>query len=186
MKPKYIKFDIEALSLNELKAKYPQHVWSSWFGSEKFANEEAVAGHYELYFDYPNSRNKTWDDQQKLLKKGESVPSAAVVAQALIQHFEKTGKRLLPDSWSRTNDIDSDGGRVNVGYFDSVGLVVYGRWGGLRDSDLGLAASRNFVPLKLEPGKLDVPLENSNSKFEDGDVITLNGIKYRKVEDEQS
>ncbi len=42
--------------------------------------------------------------------------------------------------------MDSDGNRVNLGNFDGDGLNVNNNWDDNRNSNLGLASSRNFFP----------------------------------------
>ncbi len=55
--------------------------------------------------------------------------------------------------------MDSDGNRVNVGNFDANGLNV-NNWNDERNSNIGLASSRNFFPFLTRSGINKSPKTN--------------------------
>lgn len=139
-------------SLIKLHKKYNDLFWSKkdpWWIKEAFAKESAPKGTYELTFD-KNTVNKTYAEQTS--DKGLEVPYVAIVVEAILEHFKKTGERICEDWYVRTSSVVSDGDRVHVGHFAGEGLLVNGCWDDDRHSVLGLASARN---LKLEPGELD-------------------------------
>lgn len=141
-------------SLFDIHTKYNDLFWSkkdSWWRNKSFAKEILPAGTYELSFD-KDTVNKTFDEQIKGLEKGLNVPYVAIVAEAILEHFKKTGEKICEDWYVRTSSVDSGGDRVYVGDFDGEGLCVAYYWGGHRNADLGLASARN---LKLETGNLE-------------------------------
>lgn len=143
-------------SLLELKQKYPNHFYDqSWYEKEDFAKECAENGMYEITFDR-NTCSKTYSEQIDCIPKGNIVPSASVVIEAIIEHFEKTGQRLLEDWWVRTSNLDSDGHHVYVGCFDSKGLRVNGWHDDRRNDVIGLASARKLDIGSIE--SLDTPL----------------------------
>lgn len=116
-----------------------------WYDTQAFATKTKVEVRWYLIRKQPvdNSTNKSWDEQQALLKD-ESTPTACVMVYTIMGHFLNTGERLFANIYVRCSDIDSDGSRVYVGDFNAHGLGVNGYSGGDRYSDLGLSASRNF------------------------------------------
>jgi len=62
----------------------------------------------------------------------------------LALYYDKNGKRLLPNVYTWSNSRSTDGGLVNLGYFDARG-VGGDRWTpGNRDGDLGVLLSRRL------------------------------------------
>lgn len=123
-----------------------------WYKKESLYTEKAKAGTYEIVVE-KQLENLTYEEQKKKLKKGWNIPHPAVLAEAILMHYKKTGERLLKDWYSRTRSTDSDGYRVSVGYFDSGGLSVGSGWGGSRFDHVGVSASRklkNLTPHSLE------------------------------------
>lgn len=112
------------LSINEIRKKYPHHFWNQdWYKNEAFANEKAPVGTYELRIP-EEGFNKKWKNQQELVQDGEGVAHPAVILNALFEHFENTGERLLETRYVRTGGRVSDGRLVAVGSFDSDGAGV--------------------------------------------------------------
>ena len=125
------------MSYSESNPRYGQE-------KEKFARTKVKVGWYLIRKDVtPTSLKKTWDEQLVLLGKNEEVPSAAVMAQAILLHYLGTGERLFESFYLRTSDVDSDGCRVHVGSFDADRLRFdYDLWDDDRSDYLGLASSR--------------------------------------------
>ena len=118
-----------------------------WYGqpSEQFARSKVKAGWQLVRKNpVPDSTSKTWDEQNALLAAVEQVPSASVLAQAILIHYLETEERLFEQIYVRVSDVGSDGSRVYLGYFDEDGLHVYRYWGDRRGGNVGLSSSRKF------------------------------------------
>lgn len=148
------------LSMLKLHEKYNDLFWSKkdpWWAKEKFAKETPEKGTYEIYFD--KSFNQTFSEQTKDLALVElEVCHPAIAIEAILEHFKKTGERLLPDWYARTSAVAADGYRVVVGDFGGDGLDVDGCWDDGCSDGLGLLSARN---LNLESGTLE-PLDLSS------------------------
>ena len=146
-----MKTKTTGLSLKELYEANKDLFWSKnpWWRNELFADVKPEAGNYEFVFD-KKTKNKTFTDQKKMIERDFMVPHVAQVIEALINHYKKTGEKLLSDFYVRTNTLVSDGNRVIVGHFDSDGLRVDRYWDDDRNDLVGLSAAR-----KLEPGTLE-------------------------------
>ena len=142
---KILKHNYSGKSLLQLKKKFGtggEGFWNNeWWFDEKFAKEKPSKGVYEIDFE-KNLTNLTYEEQKSKIKKGWKFPHPAVLVEAILTHYEKTGERLLEDWYSRTSCVVSDGFRVYVGYFASDGLFVYYYSDGDRYSSLGVSASR--------------------------------------------
>jgi hypothetical protein len=151
-----MKHNYSGKSLLELRSKYGTGASSfypqSWYDNEAFATEKPEAGIYEIIFD-EKTKSLTFADQKKKLKKEFSVAHPAIVVEAVLSHFKATGERLLENWYVRTDSVDSDGLRVNVGYFDADGLFVNDRWDGFRPDYLALASARKLT--RLAPRTLE-------------------------------
>ena len=114
-----------------------------WYNKQSFAKEKGEVG-WQLIRKTPvsDSMSKTWDEQNKLLGKDDEVPSVHAVVYTMVGHYKATGERLFEKVWVRCSDLDSDGGRVVVGFFDAKGLHVLSHWGDDRFGSLGLASAR--------------------------------------------
>ena len=144
-----MKYQYTGKSLLDLREKYglgkSGFYKNDWWLKEDFAKETSAEGTYEI--DFENKLTKlTYIEQKKELKKGWEFPHPAVIAEAVLSHYAETGERLLENWYSRTSVLDSGGGRVSVGGFDSNGLGVYSYWADGRGCLLGVASSRKFVP----------------------------------------
>jgi hypothetical protein len=144
-----MKFICTGKSLVELLETYGKGnggFCSSWWKNENFAKDKPEAGEYEI--DFKNVYlGLSLDEQKKKIKKGFEIAHPVVIAEAILSHYEKTGKRLAENFWLRSS-LFTDAGHVScVGYFDGNGLVV-NYWDGLRNSDVGVGASRKFKSLK--------------------------------------
>jgi len=143
---------------------------NDWWLDEDFAKDKAPKGIYEIDFD-TKLFNLTYEEQKKKLKKGWHFPQPAIIAEAILTHYEKTGERLLEEWWSRANVVASGGRRVGVGFFGSDGLGVGGYWDDCRGDNMGaLPPSRKLKSLKA--GNLDsledriIELEKFKEKVE--------------------
>jgi len=114
-----------------------------WYDKQAFAKDKGEVG-WQLVRKEPiaNSTSKTWNNQQALLSKDEETPTARIVVYTIVGHFLATGERLFEKIYVRCVDLDSDGYRVSVGYFDSDGLYVFNWYGDFRDDNVGLSTAR--------------------------------------------
>ncbi len=137
------------LSILEIRGKVERKLFYShedaWYNKQSFTKERGEVS-WQLVRKTPvdNSTLKNWQEQQALITKDEEVPTAQVMVYTIIGHYLATGKRLFEHIYVRTSSVDSDGGRVFVGFFDSEGLSVYFYWDGDRDGDLGVSSARKF------------------------------------------
>ncbi len=120
---------------------YPRS--TPWFKDEPFATIKAEPGWYLIRRNpVPSSTLKTWDEQLSLLRRNEQVPSASVLAQAMLMHFIETGQHLFDIPFLRTSDVGYEGFHVNIGYFGTQGISANYRPDDYRDRFVGLASSR--------------------------------------------
>lgn len=115
-----------------------------WYSEQKFASENKTgSGWLMIRKDpVPKSTSKNWDEQNKLISGVERVPNSAEVSWLVTIYFKVRGIRLLENIYVRCSDLDSDGGRVDVGNFDARGLSVSDNWDDGRRGNLGLASAR--------------------------------------------
>lgn len=121
--------------------------FDDWGKDQPFWKKKHPKATYEINL-RKRLTSKTYDEQLAELKEGETPLPAVVLCEAILQHYRKTGKRLLTDWWSRTEDLSSDGDRVVVGLV-SDGVDVDSSWGDIRDSSIGLAVAHKTG--NLEP-----------------------------------
>jgi len=148
MKTTKLKHNYTGKSLLELREEYgtgESGFWETnkWWLDEPFAKEKLKAGMNEINFE-KKITNLTYQEQEKWLKKGWEMPHPTILAEAILEHYKKTGERLLEDWWSRTCLTASDGFHISLGYFDSNGLSVHRSSDGSCGSDLGVSALRKI------------------------------------------
>lgn len=170
---KTIKINFPGLSLLEVRAQNKDLFYSptgEWYEDEDFAKEKIPAGEWEVSLEIVlNSVNKTWNEQQELLEKGDEIPPVAVLLYAMAQHFKETGERAFEEVWVRTSSCHSDGNHVFVGFHVDGRLFVHSvYWGARRFSHVGVARAR-----KLEPGTLE------NLGAFEGSDLTLESLTAR-------
>ena len=175
METKNIRFNYSGASLSELKEEYGiggnGFYDNDWWLGEPFAKEKPEAGEYDVklmpLFD------KTFSEQKEEIDKDFEVAHPAIVAEAILSHFKKTGERLCEDWYVRCSRLASDGYRVYVGRFDSDGLHFSNNLDDDRGDDTGISSarkSRNLKPRNVEPleslslGNLTCP--NCKKSFE--------------------
>jgi hypothetical protein len=131
------------LSILEIRSKGKLFYSQDWYNKESFAKDRGET-EWQLVRKTPinNSISKNWQEQQALLGTNEETPKARMMAYTIIGHFLATGERLFEKLYVRTSDVDSDGLRVDVGRFVSVGLSVDFNWVGARNGNLGMASAR--------------------------------------------
>jgi len=119
---------------------------SGWYADRNFAkNDRTTVGWLAIRKDIvPKSTNKNWEEQIRLLANEERIPNAGEFAWFITTFYEVRGIRLFERIYARTSSVDSGGGRVPLGFFDSCGLDVNDWWDVPRNDDLGLASARKF------------------------------------------
>jgi len=139
--------DSNLLQVRDLDNQVFYRKKDGWFAEKKhtFSREDVVkAGQWPMVRKglYPDSKSKTWKDQQNLLTEVEYVPNAAEMSYAVTAYFKVRGVYLLKGVYVRTSSVDADGFRVFVGYFDSDGLSVGHCYDDGRDDRFGVSSSR--------------------------------------------
>jgi hypothetical protein len=135
------------ISILEIRARVKRRLFcrheDAWYNDQAFAKDEGKAS-WQLVRKTPvaNSLSKDWQKQQAFIGKKDEVPSAQVVIYTIIGHQLSTRERLFEKVYVRSSSVDSDGGRVVVGRFDSMGLDVDGYWDGYLRCDLGVSSAR--------------------------------------------
>lgn len=139
------------LKLQELhpvtgQPKFYSYAPSAWYSEQKFAKETTMSFRWYLLHQniVPKSEDKTYGDQKAMLTADYEVPSAITEVTKDLLVFRKTGSFVNPSRYARCECVASGGSRVTVGGFGGRGLGVGDYWGGRRDCDVGLAASRKF------------------------------------------
>lgn len=136
------------LSILEIRGKIGKHFYrQDWYNNQLFVRDKSDLGWY-LVRKTPveRSTSKNWGEQQAPLSKDEETPKAQVMVYTIVGHFLATGERLFEKIWVRCSDLDSDGLRVVVGHFDTVGLHVLSyRWDDVLSFSLGVASARKSV-----------------------------------------
>ena len=137
-------YPINLLNIRMLDSNLFYSKSGGWYSQEKFASDNKTAQGWLLIRKdpVPESTSKNWNEQNKLLSGVESVPNSAEVSWLVTIYFKVRGIHLFEKVWVRCSDLDSDGSRVYVGYFDAKGLYVDSHWDGNRSDNLGLASAR--------------------------------------------
>lgn len=143
-----MKITLNNKSLLDVRSEFPDLFYDqSWYDGQAFAKKKVI-GTWDVDLEsMKDSTNKSWSEQQALLKNDDEVPPAAVLAYAVLTNFKETGNRAFEQTYVRTSSVHSDGAHVSLGRFDAEGLRVYDNWDNERYSYLGLASSR-----KVEAG----------------------------------
>ena len=159
---KIIKHNYTGKSLLELRDEFSTgkagFYNANWWIDESFAKEHPPRREYEIIF-RPDWNNMTYEEQ--LDKMGnEEFLHPAILAEAILTHFRKTGERLMKNWWTRTSSVGSDGLRVHVGAFASDGLDVYRCWDDRRGDGVGVSSARKLSTLPEE--------------------LEINGVRYKR------
>jgi len=125
-----------------------------WYNKEEFATKDTPSLGWGLVMKkiLEESRSKNWDQQQEVLKKWaeeNGIDSTSIkrrtpveIAYDTLLYYGANKESLLSDTWDWTGVQSSDGHSVYVGFFGSVGLVVYSGSRGGAYSSLGVCPSR--------------------------------------------
>ena len=135
---------MSTLDVREIQSAHFYSKTGGWYADQKFAREDKTSFGWLLIKKTPvqNSTSKTWNEQGKLLSALEKVPNAAEMSWFITTYFEVRGVRLFESVYVRTSSLDSDGDRVYVGDFDSVGLGVNDWSDDDRNGGIGVPAAR--------------------------------------------
>lgn len=135
---------MSTLDVREIQSAHFYSKTGGWYADQKFAREDKTSFGWLLIKKTPvaNSTSKTWNEQNKLLSKLETVPNAAEMCWFITTYFEVRGVRLFEGVYVRTSSLVSDGYRVIVGYFDAEGLYVSGWYDDDRNDIIGVASAR--------------------------------------------
>jgi len=146
-KDTHVLVSVFPMSILDIRGKVERKLFysheDSWYNKEAFAKDRGEIG-WRLVrkTPVPDSTSKNWYEQQALLDKSEETLSAQVMVYTIVGHHLATGERLFEKVYVRTSSVDSDGNRVNVGYFGQLGLHVSNWWDDGRSGDLGVSSAR--------------------------------------------
>ena len=116
------------LEIRELKPRLFRIERDGWYAKDEFSRRDKVKVDWLILRKgpVPDSTDKMWEEQQKLLSSEERVPNAAEAVWGFTTHREVCGVYVVPDICVRTSSVGSDGNRVLVGRrFDHHGLYVH-------------------------------------------------------------
>lgn len=132
------------LEVRDLRSDYFYSKEGGWYAEQAFAqNDKAETRWIMLRKEpVPGSTSKNWNEQQALLSDDEATLNAAEVVWCVTTYKAVRNIYLLPSVYVRTSSLGSDGDRVNVGHFDSVGLRVDSYWDAYRNGNVGLSTAR--------------------------------------------
>jgi len=126
--------------------KFYSYSLNSWYSQEKFANELTCDFRWYLMplEIVPGSTSKIFREQTTILTPEYEVPLAIEEVTKVFLYYKKNGAYLNSKRYGRCRDVDSDGRRVDVGVFDSAGLIVSFYWGASRDDFIGVSSARKL------------------------------------------
>jgi len=138
--------EMSLLDVRSAKSSLFYSKTEGWYANQPFAANEKVSCRWLAIrkTEVPNSLNKKWDAQQKLLSDVEQVPNAAEMSWFITTYYEVRGVYLFKGVYVRTSSVASVDYRVFVGSFVGHGLFVDSYWDDNYYSDLGVSASRKF------------------------------------------
>ena len=138
--------DMSLLNVRSANPSLFYYKTKGWYADQPFSVNDKVYCRWLAIrkTEVPNSRNKKWDAQKKLLSKDEEVPNATEMSWFITTYYEIRGVRLFENVYVRTSSVASDDNRVGVGYFDGCGLGIFRYWDDVCYSYLGVSASRKF------------------------------------------
>ena len=129
-KDTHILVCVPSLSILDIRGKVENRLFFShddaWYNEQRFANNNGKFG-WRLVRKtaVPDSNSKNWEQQQKLLPKGNFVPDTRTITYTIICHYLATGKLIFnSDYYVRTSDVDSVDCHVSIGYFGFRGLNI--------------------------------------------------------------
>lgn len=153
-KDTHILVAVFPLSILDIRKKVERNLFYShddaWYNNQAFAQEKGETSWHLIRKDIvPDSTGKNWKEQQALLAENEETPIVRIMVYAIIGHYQNTKERLFESTYVRCQCSSSDGNRVDVGGFGSVGLGVDYYWDDSRNDYIGLASSLKIQSLNL-------------------------------------
>ena len=129
--PRWLEFYDPGLSINEMREMFPDFFYSKlgdgWYDNEEFAEEKDKPQGRKISLEIiEGSLNKSFEEQKKMLPKGQEVPTARILISAILLHFLNTGEKVFEEYWARTCSRAARGYLVYV-RSDARGLDV-GHW----------------------------------------------------------
>ena len=115
-----------------------------WYSEQDFAiDNKTGTGWFMIRKNpVPDSTNKNWNEQAKLLSSFEYVPNSAEVSWLVTIYFGVRGIGLLTHIYVRCSDLDSHDDPVLVGRFYPGGRCIFAAEESMRDITIGLASAR--------------------------------------------
>lgn len=145
--------EMSLLDVRSAKSSLFYSEMGGWYANQPFAANDKVYCRWLAIrkTEVPDSLNKKWDAQQKLLFEHEEVPNAAEMSWFITTYYEVRGVWLFKDVYVRTSSVSSDGDRVDIGNFNEDGLRVNDCPDDHCNCYLGVAASRQSSLLLKTP-----------------------------------
>ena len=142
------------MSILDIRGEVDRRLFShhddAWYNKQAFAKDTGEIG-WQLVGKVPiaDSTNKMWNEQQALLGNDEGtpkahVPKAQVMVYTIIGHFLACRERLFENTSVTCSDLNLNGRRVYVGYFDARGLSLDAWQDNGFNSSIGLASARKI------------------------------------------
>src|SRR3990167_6264064 len=130
---RWLEFYDPGYSIKEFREMFPDFFYSKigdgWYDDEEFAKEKDKPQMRKISLDIVDgSFNKTYDEQKKMLPKGQEIPTARILISAILLHFLDSGEKTFTEYWAMTCTRAAHGNLVDV-RSDAQGLVV-GSWSG--------------------------------------------------------
>jgi|SRR5579863_3351399 len=112
-----------------------------WYHMYPWSSAKLPSGTYHLRVPVPESKRKTFAEQERMLPEGEWIAPVVLVASALLVHRLQTGEDLLKNDFTRCREQATAGNRVVLGWGGGR-LSVYSGWAGRRPGGLWASSVR--------------------------------------------
>ena len=111
-----------------------------WYNAYPWSSEKLPSGIYRLRIPVAESNCKTFAEQERMLRRDESIAPVVLVASGLLVHHLQTGEDPLKNDWIRCRNQAARGGHVALSWFDGQLDVDY--WFGGINTGLWLSSVR--------------------------------------------
>ncbi|MBS0262720.1 MAG: hypothetical protein JSS02_12270 [Planctomycetes bacterium] len=112
-----------------------------WYDKYHWSTAKLAPGVYRVRMPVPDSTDKTYAEQEKLLLPGEEVVPVALAAAVLLCHLKVAGTDLLDNGWTRCAESIPDEHHVDLNVRGGP-VSVDDYWDGHRIDSLWLSAAR--------------------------------------------
>ncbi len=113
---------------------------NTWYDRYDWGRAKLTPGVYRMRMPIPDSGDKNFAEQQKLLLSGEEVAPVTLAATVFLCHLKETGKDLLANNWTRCAEPLPDELRVELTVLRGRVYASYD-WTGYRYGYLWLSSA---------------------------------------------